>query len=103
MAQANPDAFFFPSRLFVAFVIAVLATSTLCAITINGLIAMRASILNADVAASRAVFAGINSMQSLFLSSRSAELFDREINWAYQQVFVWAWFDCRVRRHDDDI
>jgi hypothetical protein len=86
IAAANPDAFFFPARLFVAFVIAILGTSTLCVLAINAVLSFRTSIIVADTAAAKAVFSGVSSLQALFLSKTQLELFDREIDWAYQQV-----------------
>ena len=86
IAAANPDAFFYPSRLFIAFVIGAIGVGTLTSIAVNAVNSMRATLINSDAAAARSVFGGIASFQALFLAKTGLELSDTEVDWAFQQV-----------------
>ncbi len=68
------QAFFYPTRLAVAFVISVLATVTFCVLTVNVIKSIRDSISRADSAAIRTIFTGLTSVQNLFYSTTSQEV-----------------------------
>jgi hypothetical protein len=64
----------------------VLATVTLCILVIDTVISLRNGISRADSNAVRTIFTGLASIQRLFSSTTGLELFDSEINWAYEQA-----------------
>jgi hypothetical protein len=68
------QAFFYPTRLAVAFVISVLATVTFCVLTIDIVKSIRDSIRSADSAAIRTIFTGLTSVQNLFYSTTNQEV-----------------------------
>jgi Retinol binding protein receptor len=82
------QAFFYPTRLVTTFVISVLATVTLFALTVNAFQNMRQGVYTMDSTAIRTVFTGVNSMESLFYNTRYQELFDSEVEWAYDQAYT---------------
>ncbi len=82
------QAFFFPTRLLTTFVISVLATITLCVITIQFMAHMRAGVSTLDATAVRTVFTGVGSIESLFYSTTNQEMFYGEIEWAFEQVCI---------------
>ena len=86
VARMSAQAFFYPTRLAVALVISVLAVITMCILSIDAIISLRDAISKADASAIRTIFTGVASVQNLFSSTTGQELFDNEINWAYDQV-----------------
>ncbi len=68
------QAFFFPTRLAVAFVISILTVVTFCVLTINVIKSVRNSVSRADAAAIRGIFTGLSSVQKLFYSTTSQEV-----------------------------
>jgi hypothetical protein len=71
---ARVQAFFFPTRLAVAFCISVLATVTFCVLTIRAIISIRGAIKRADASSVRTIFTGLASVQNLFYSTTSQEV-----------------------------
>ena len=86
IAAANPDAFFYPTRLFIAFIIGVIGVATLGAISVNTVRAWRTSLVYTDTAAAKGIFGGVTASAALFLANTGQELFDSEVDWAFQQV-----------------
>jgi hypothetical protein len=73
-ASLCPQALFFPSRIAVGFVISLLATSTLCVLTVRAMDSVQDSIDESDSQSSRSVFTGLASMQSLFVEETAQEV-----------------------------
>ena len=74
MMCVTAQAFFFPTRLAVAFVISILTVVTFCVLTINVIKSVRNSVSRADAAAIRGIFTGLSSVQKLFYSTTSQEV-----------------------------
>ena len=74
MMCIRAQAFFFPTRLAVAFVISILTVVTFCVLTINVIKSVRNSVSRADAAAIRGIFTGLSSVQKLFYSTTSQEV-----------------------------
>lgn len=69
----------------------VLANVTLCVLTVELMKQVRLSVYALDSTAIRTVFKGISALDDLFYSKNILELFDSEIEWAFQQV--WNYFN----------
>lgn len=80
------QAFFYPTRIISAFLVSVLANVTLCVLTAEYMKQARLAVYSLDSTAIRTVFKGISSLDALFYRTNVLELFDSEIDWAFQQV-----------------
>lgn len=73
--QDTSEAFFYPSKVFSAFVVSILATSILGVMVLNYISATQRFVKSSDARALRTVLAGIGSLEDLFFKTFGSDIF----------------------------